>query len=57
MLYPSILSKGGSFFFTILTQKTNLGNRLEKIPSYEMKIPLHADKNSATVGQEVIYLL
>lgn len=57
MLYPNVLSKGGSFYFPILLQKTNLGNRLEKLPSYEMKILLHADKNSATVGQEVIHLL
>lgn len=53
MLYPNVLSKGGSlgFFFHNPNTKTNLGNRLEKLPSYEMKIPLHADNNSATVGQ------
>lgn len=45
------------FFPTILIQKTNLGNGLEKLPSCEMKIPLQADKNSVTGGQKVIYLL
>lgn len=45
------------FFSTILVQKTYLGNRLEKLPSCEIKIPLQADKTSVTGGQEVIYLL
>lgn len=57
MLGPNILSKDGRYFVMILIKNTNLGNRLKKLPSYEMKIPLHDDKNSATVDLEVIYLL
>lgn len=56
-LCPNILSKDGRFIFMVLIKNTNLGNRLKKLPSYEMRIPLHDDKNSATVDQEVIYLL
>lgn len=36
------------FLCVMLIKNTNLGKRLKKLPSYEMRMPFHADKNSKT---------
>lgn len=46
-----------AFFFHNTNTKNKPRQQIRETPSCEMKIPLQADKNSITGGQEVIYLL